>query len=182
MRPELASITSELDAATAHAKAIAERAGDDRWKERPVPDRWSIGECFDHLNRSSEAFLPLFEEVFKGAPNASPGRLRRDFPGWLLCVMLEPPVRIRTKTSARFVPPMDVGPRTEVVNRFASLQDQLKQFMTRSDSIDVAKIKIRSPFAEKLKYSVYSALRVLPVHQRRHLWQAERVLDVLESV
>ncbi len=26
MRPELASITSELDAATAHAKAIAERA------------------------------------------------------------------------------------------------------------------------------------------------------------
>ena len=32
-----------------------------------------------------------------------------------------------------------------------------------------------------LKYSVYSALRVSPVHQRRHLWQADRLLDVLES-
>jgi len=51
----------------------------------------------------------------------------------------------------------------------------------RSGAIDLEKIKIRSPFAEKLKYSVYSAFRVLPVHQRRHLWQAERALDILES-
>ena len=35
--------------------------------------------------------------------------------------------------------------------------------------------------AGDLKYHVYLALRVLPVHQRRHLWQADRVLDVFES-
>jgi hypothetical protein len=181
MRPELASITSELDATTAHAKAIAERAGDDHWNQRPAPDKWSVGECLDHLNRSSEAYFPLFEKALEGAPNASPGRLRRDVPGWLLCTMLEPPVRMKVKTSTRFVPPMDVPARAEVVDRFESVQEKVKQFIARSDAVDVAKIKIRSPFAEKLKYSVYSALCVLPVHQRRHLWQAERALDILES-
>lgn len=181
MRPELASIISELDATTAHAKAIAERAGDDRWNRRPAPDKWSVGECIDHLNRSSEAYFPVFDKALEGAPNASPGRLRRDVAGWLLCTMLEPPVRMKVKTSASFVPPLDGAARAEVVGRFESLQDQVKQFIMRSDAIDLAKIKIRSPFAEKLKYSVYSAFRVLPVHQRRHLWQAERALDILES-
>jgi hypothetical protein len=181
MRPELASIIAELDTATDHAKAIATRAGDEYWKQRPAPDRWSVGECFDHLNRSSEAYFPIFEQALQGAPTAKPGGLRRDFLGWLLCVMLEPPVRIKTKTSGRFVPPIDVAARAEVMDRFELLQDHVKQFIMRSDSVDVASIKIKSPFAEKLQYGMYSAFRVLPVHQRRHLWQAERVLDSLES-
>jgi hypothetical protein len=33
---------------------------------------------------------------------------------------------------------------------------------------------VGSPFSDKLKYSVYSALTILPRHQHRHLLQAER--------
>jgi hypothetical protein len=181
MLPQLMNILSELDAATARAKAVAERAGDERWTTRPAPSSWSVGECIDHLNRSSEVYFPLFEQALSDAPEASPRRLRRDFFGWLLCMTLEPPVRMKVKTADRFVPPPDIGSRREVMDRFEALQDRVRDFVARSDGVDVARIKLRSPFAEKLKYSMYSALRIIPVHQRRHLWQAERALEVIEA-
>ena len=33
----------------------------------------------------------------------------------------------------------------------------------------------------KLRYNLYSCLTILPPHQHRHLWQAERVLEQLQS-
>lgn len=181
MLPELTSIVAALDAATARARAVAERAGDERWHTRPAPEKWSVAECIDHLNRSSEAYFPLFEQVLRDAPRTLPTRLRRDFFGWLLSVTLEPPARMKAKTSPRFVPPPEVGARRDVMDRFEAFQDRVKEFVARSDGVDVAKFKLRSPFAERLKYSMYSALCVIPVHQRRHLWQAEKALDVLEK-
>lgn len=75
----------------------------------------------------------------------------------------------------------EIGSRSELVDPFGALQDRVKDFVTRSNGADVARLKIQSPFAEKLKYSMYSALRIIPVHQRRHLWQAEKALEVIES-
>ena len=181
MLPQLTSIHSELDTATVRAKAVAERAGDERWARRPAPNSWSVGECIDHLNRSSEPYFALFEEALKDAPRTSPTRLRRDFFGWLLCVTLEPPVRMKTRTTARFVPTPEIGSRREVMDRFEAFQHRVREFVTRSDGVDVARLRIQSPFAERLGYSMYSALRIIPVHQRRHLWQAEKALDLLES-
>jgi len=37
-------------------------------------------------------------------------------------------------------------------------------------------LRIRSPFDARIRYSAWSALRILPAHQRRHLWLAEREL------
>ena len=38
---------------------------------------------------------------------------------------------------------------------------------------------IVSPFDGRLRYNLYSCLTILPAHQHRHLWQAERVLEEL---
>jgi len=55
--------------------------------------------------------------------------------------------------------------------------------MTReADGLPVDRIRIASPFDARLKYSLYAALTILPRHQHRHLWQAERVLEGLRRV
>ncbi len=36
---------------------------------------------------------------------------------------------------------------------------------------------IASPFAKNMRYNLYSALVLIAVHERRHLWQAERAAN-----
>ena len=38
--------------------AIVANLGDDQFTWRPAPGRWSIGECFEHLNLTAAAFGP----------------------------------------------------------------------------------------------------------------------------
>ena len=40
-------------------------------------------------------------------------------------------------------------------------------------------VRIASPFAERVRHNVSSASCIVAVHQRCHLWQAERVLASL---
>jgi hypothetical protein len=42
-------------------------------------------------------------------------------------------------------------------------------------------VRITSPFNERVRYNVYSALTILAVHQHRHLWQAEQAAAVSQG-
>ena len=46
---------------------------------------------------------------------------------------------------------------------------------TESDGLAIDKVKIISPFGEKIHYSVYSTYVILPRHEERHIQQAELV-------
>jgi hypothetical protein len=40
---------------------------------------------------------------------------------------------------------------------------------------------VQSPVYARLRYNVYGALRMLAAHERRHLWQIERILKTLDG-
>jgi hypothetical protein len=181
LSPSLAAIRSELDAATARLHSLTDTLDDAAWRAKPGNARWSVAECVDHLNLTSRAYLPLLTEALRdgrarGLTNpASSNRL--DIIGWLLVRSLEPPVRRRRrmKTTEPFVP-QGVGPKAAVVAEYEELQRGLIALLADAEGLAITKIKVRSAFNAKLRYSVYSALRVIATHQRRHLWQAEEAL------
>jgi hypothetical protein len=179
--PALASIRDELDAATKRLHALADPLDDTAWSRRPAEGRWCVAECVEHLNLTSRAFLPILREaVGEGRARgltAPAEALGLDFVGRLLLRANEPPVKrhIRIRTTPPFVPPA-VDAKATVLREFEELQRSLIALLDIADGLALAKIKVRSPFNAKLGYSVYAALRVIPAHQRRHLWQAERAL------
>ena len=63
----------------------------------------------------------------------------------------------------------------DVLERFDYLQGELLVRIDRAEGLPLEQLRIASPFNARLKYNLYSAFRLLPVHQRRHLWQAEQV-------
>jgi hypothetical protein len=79
------------------------------------------------------------------------------------------------KTTAAFVPLENAG-RAAVIADFERLQSELTALVRSADGLPLHRVRIASPFAERLHYSVYSALTILPSHQQRHIQQAERVL------
>jgi DinB superfamily len=180
---ELGQIKQELLDARERARRLSEGLTDTLWATAPGPGRWSIAECLIHLNITSERFIPIVDDAIRegremGVRATAP--LRRDLMGWLLAKWLEPPYRTRSRTTAPFVPAR-IEPMADVLERFDYLQGELLVRIDRAQGLPLERLRVVSPFNAKVKYNLYSAFRLIPVHQRRHLWQAEQVRALLDQ-
>lgn len=176
---ELEALEAELDEATAWAHRLVAGLGPDGWARRPAPERWSPGEQIVHLNLASQAYLPLIRDAIARARErglTGDGPFRRDFFGWLLGKMIEPPARIRVKTTAQFIPQATLPPPEEVMREFGRLQEEVKAEIREARGLAIDRVNVASPFDARVHYNLYSALRLIPAHQRHHLWLAEKGL------
>jgi len=181
MHAQLQAIATEFDLAELRLRALVERVPDEQWPKRPSPRSWSVSECVAHLNLTSPGMLPKLEAALDEArrlPPAKSTRYRRDPVGWMLWRTMGPPVRFRVSTTAAFVPVGDATPR-ELVADFLELQRAQLRCVTAADGLALAKVRIQSPFAERVRYNLFAALSILPRHQLRHLWQADNVAAVV---
>jgi hypothetical protein len=62
------------------------------------------------------------------------------------------------------------------LSEFDGLQEQLIGCLKEAEGLDLAKSRVVSPFDSRIKYNLYSCLRLIPAHQRQHLRQAEQVV------
>lgn len=181
MQQQLAVIVAALESAQTRLHRLADQLPDPRWKSRPGPDRWSAAECIEHLNLTSKAYLPLLRRALESATRSPPTRTkryRRDLMGWMFSTMTGPLPRLgkgrlgRVKTTPDFVPRVTTG-RAEAVGEFDRLQAELIAITRQAEGFPLGEVKITSPFGGRIKYNVYSTLRIIPRHQERHLGQAE---------
>lgn len=178
---QLRSIEVEFDDAQAWAHRLVDGLSEADWLRRADPNRWSVGEQILHLNLTSRAYLPRLRAGLAEARERglrSTGRYRRDFMGWLLGRMTEPPVRMKVKTTPPFIP-KDLQPKPEAMRDFDAFQDDLRAVAREAAGLALGKVKFISPFDPRIKYNLYSALRVTAAHQRHHLWLGDRVAENL---
>lgn len=181
LSPQLRALEVELDEAQAWAHRLVDGLSEQDWLRRSDPGRWSIGEQILHLNLASRAYLPRLREGLAQARERglrSTGRYRRDFMGWFLCKMVEPPVRVKVKTTPQFVP-QNPQAKAEAMREFDILQEELRAFLREADGWAIDRVDFVSPFDPRIKYNQYSALRATTAHQRHHLWLGERVVGAL---
>jgi hypothetical protein len=187
MNPQLERIEAEFIAAQARLHHLGRTVQPEKWLIRPAAGRWSIADCVDHLNRTSEAFVPLLREALQQAAaqrtpdpdQPSSQRYRRDPLGWALSVIMPPPVRwVRARTTEPFRPAPTETP-AELIARFEQLQAEQIGCLRAADGLPLNSIRVRSPFNARARYNAYSCFVILPRHQHRHLWQAEQVAGAL---
>jgi len=182
--PQLERIGLELTDARRRAHEIASPLTAELWGTRPAVDQWSVAECLLHLNLTSRAFLPLIRDALSKGRDLEllgTGPYLRNVVGWFVYWITDPPVRFRIKTTAPFVP-AGVEPKGRILDAFDMLQEQVAGCVREADGLDLGRLRIISPFDSRLKYNLYSCLRIIPAHQRQHLLQAEQVLRSLRAV
>lgn len=175
MHHQLQAVIDQFHGAQARLHRLVDSLPEDRWARRSDPKAWSVAECVEHLNLTARAFLPLLERGIAEARRLggpAPARYRRDPMGWLLWKMMPPPVRVRIPTAASFVPHAD-RPRAEAMAEFDRLQSEQVRLTGEADGLPIHRVKVPSPFG-KASYNAFAALTILPPHQERHIWQAER--------
>lgn len=136
-----------------------------------------MSECVAHLNITARAFSPILRrglERARALGERPAGRYRRDPVGWALWASMGPPVRIRTRTVSAFLPGGDQS-RDTLVADFNRLQDAQVMLLEEADGLPLSRIRIQSPFEQRVRYNLFACLGILARHQHRHLWQGERV-------
>lgn len=146
------------------------------WK--PSPERWSVGQCFDHLITSNNGYFPVVENVLAGKKRTFlesmpvlPG-----LAGKLLIKSLDPSSTRKIKAPKKFQPAQsDI--RSSVINDFIDQQARIVEKMKATGHLHLEKIVITSPVSAAITYSLMDAYRIIVVHEQRHFQQAKRVTE-----
>jgi hypothetical protein len=146
------------------------------WK--PSPDRWSVGQCFDHLLNANKGYLPIIDSVLAGKKRTLLERLPV-FPGLagkLVLKSVEPATSRKLKAPKRFEPTRS-NISSRVIDDFVDQQRQIVEKMKGTEHLDPEKIVITSPAIAAIPYSLMDAYRIIVAHEHRHFQQAKRVTE-----
>ncbi|MBI1804743.1 MAG: DinB family protein [Ignavibacteriae bacterium] len=184
LSPQLSDLKQQFERVSAHAAKLTNDHSHEQLVRRPQPQSWSIAQCIVHLTRTTHVYIPMFNDALdrsrvKGLK--APGPYHMDIGARLFRWALEPPVRLRVKTSGS-LQPLDVEPLQSMLAEFLKSQEELIQILEDADGLDLSHIKLVSPFSKRVRYNVYSVFHILAAHQRRHLWQAEQVRKQLSII
>ncbi|HEX7957019.1 MAG TPA: DinB family protein [Pyrinomonadaceae bacterium] len=174
---ELGALLEELSAVTEEARKVFGRLSAAQLNWKPSAERWSVGQCFDHLIVTNRCFFAEMERVAAGTHRTSLwGRVSplSGFIGGLILRSLDPEKGRKTK-AARVFRPASSDVAADVLERFAGHQQELAERMRATAGRDLARTIVTSPVTAFATYSLLDAYRIIVAHERKHFEQARAV-------
>jgi hypothetical protein len=177
---QIDSLLDQLRRNSQQAETIFKSHTPGQLQHAPSPGRWSAAQCLAHLNLTNTAYLSLLDSALEQVRRRNiliSGPFHMDWNARLLKYWLEPPSLLRMPTTAPFQVVTFADPQ-KALAEFQAVVQVLRQKLNSARGLALDRVKVTSPFAERMQYSVYSAFTLIAAHNRRHLWQAERALAV----
>ena len=182
LAPEIDEFRQQFERLAAEADALVAPLTEEQFTWRPAPGSWSVAECIDHLNSTARLYLPRLDEgiaesIRRGLYGEGP--FTHDLVGRFFVRTMEPPVRFRVKAPATFHPGLQRS-RAEIMAAFRAYQVQFVDRLRQASGLDLRRGKVHSPASNWIKMSLNSGFALMVAHERRHLWQAQRVIAAAE--
>ncbi|AII52765.1 DinB family protein [Hymenobacter sp. APR13] len=173
-------LTAELTALRDVTQQRFRPLTDDQLNRRPSPDTWSVGQCLEHLNIIGGFYLPTITRKLKQAQErgSTPAEsVKHGYIGQKMTAALKaPPAEKAMKTPQQYAPSGSRLPRT-VVEVFGRQLEELLQLLEQARRVNANAVRIPNPIIPLLWPRLPDVLEMLVVHIRRHVTQAERVLQ-----
>ena len=176
---EVEGLVRELEAVGREAREVFGRlsAAQLNWKQSA--ERWSVGQCFDHLITTNRSFFPDMERVASGKHQNTLWANVSPFSGFFARYILGAldPVKGRKIKAPRAFLPAESGVDAEVIGRFEGNLSEVSARMRATGGVDLRRTVISSPAMGLVTYSLLDAYRIFVAHARSHFGQARRVTE-----
>lgn len=177
---ELQDLLDQIEACERDARALVEglRDGEAHWQSVPGKT-WSVAQCLDHLRRTNEFYVRDFLLLVERAREQGLGPFAGLSPTWLgqrFVATMEPPPPFRAR-APRSVTPISTVRLDDLLPAFVASHDAYRSLVRAAADVDVNRVVGRNPFFPAFRMRLATVLRVIPAHDRRHLWQARRVRE-----
>ena len=177
---QASSLVGELRAIRDRADLLIARVPDDlvfAWQ--PANGRgWSVGQCLDHLSQGNRLYIANIRDALANAqrePEPVTAPIRSTWPGRKFIAMMEPGTR-KMKAPKKIAPRL-ADNRAQVWGEFVRGLDEMEAILREADHVDLNRPTLPSPLFKLSRMRVGTAFRILFAHMRRHIRQAERVLE-----
>jgi hypothetical protein len=120
MTPEIEGYLDQLLSIQQDVPGVVANLTDEQFNWQPSRDRWSIAQCFDHLNLTAGRFLPAIDAAIDHARQRgllSPGPFTYPLLERWFVRSTEPPPKLRNKAFKAFVP-VSGKAKSDVMGRF----------------------------------------------------------------
>jgi hypothetical protein len=177
--PHLRAILDDLEKSDQEARRIAGGLSDAQANWQPRATAWSIAQCFDHLGRANTVYAAALHKAVKETRAAKRQRSGPIQPGWFgrfFIRTLEPPPKRKMRAPKKSVPASRIASR-EALEAFLRSQENVRAVIREGAGLDLNRIRFHNPFIGFLRFTVGTGLLIITAHDRRHLWQAARVLE-----
>lgn len=145
------------------------------WK--PSPEKWSIGQCLEHLIISDSCYFPDLEKITTGTYNMSHWEKYSPFTslcGRILKDQLQEQVK-RKMTAPKIIRPSSSELKLEIMEQYFNNLDRFLNYISKCSDIDIDDTIINSPTISIVTYSLRDAFYFLVAHEHRHINQAIRI-------
>ncbi|HSM84659.1 MAG TPA: DinB family protein, partial [Candidatus Limnocylindrales bacterium] len=146
--------------------------------------KWSIAECIAHLNLTAAAVQPrIASAIERGKKDGwtASGPFSPGLMGRLMIWIAEPPPKFRLRAPKGIVPEISRGDPAQVVSEFMMVQDGWERLIRDCEGLDQKRVKVSSLFPGLPPVRLAAPIPWMMAHQRRHLWQAEKVKKQLNG-
>jgi len=145
-----------------------------QWK--PEKGQWGIAECIEHLVSTNQFYLDRIENRMQDEQSKAEtnGEVKHSWLGQKFIKMLHPDSKMKLKAFGQMLPSQELTGQ-EVIKQFIEQQDRVLELLEQARSYNINKLKIGSPFLGLLKLRLSDAFKVIIVHEKRHLLQAQGV-------
>lgn len=179
LAPEIEALRVQFERIARDGDALAAPLSDEQFAWRPAPDAWSVAECLDHLNATARMYLPVMDEgiadaIRRGLYGAGP--YTYNWIGRLCVYLVSPKMRVRARAPAAFLPAAG-RPRHDVLAAFRAYQVQYVDRLRQANGLDLARARVSSPVVRWVRIPLGSSFAMMVAHERRHLAQAQRVIE-----
>lgn len=175
---DLPSLIAAANAVAAETNSTFGHLSPSQLNWKPSAERWSVGQCFDHLINTNSGYFPVINGVLAGTKQTfwQSMPILPGLAGKLLIKYVDPASTRKIKAPKRFAPAQsDIA--ASVINDFIAQQRSFVEKMQATGNLDLEKIVITSPAASAITYSLMDAYRIVVLHERRHFQQAKRVTE-----
>jgi DinB superfamily len=177
-------LIDQLQVTRRRAKDLVEGLTAEELNRRPAPDKWSIAECFAHLNKTAAAYQPLIDAAIRkgredkilGKGPFNPGPLGR-----LMKWIAEPPPKFKIPAPRKILPPSSIADPLQVIVEFMRVQDEWERLAKHCEGLHQEKVRVKSPFTGLPPLRLCAPIPWMLAHQRRHLMQAEKTREELSN-
>lgn len=146
------------------------------WKASP--EKWSILECLEHLNRYGDFYLPEIENRIKQANSIQEDALFKS--GWLgnyFAKSMLPKEQLNKMKTFKVMNPIGSQLDKSTIEKFITQQKQMLQLLGKARTIDLSKTKTSISISKWINLRLGDTFRVVIYHNQRHIVQAKKVLS-----
>lgn len=149
---------------------------------RPDETRWGVGQCLEHLLTTNQLMLGAARSALDPAATRTLWQRLPVVPAMLGRLMIRSltPTATRKMTAPATARPAASGVAGDVVRRFAEQQREMAAWLGGLDAERAERTIMVSPFLRVITYSVLDGSRLMATHDRRHMEQARRVMQMPE--